>query len=184
MRSSGKKIFTINDLRKLLHIPNDNTAYQQVQRLLRSGTLNRAGKGLYYLADDKPGEYELANALYPPSYISRESALNYYGILMQSPYIITSVTPRRAQTFEVDRREYAYYHMNSLYYSDYRKEGDFLIATPEKALVDMLFFVALGKAGISWEELDIHDVSRPKLRALASKIRHPAFQRLFSKVMK
>ena len=91
---SRKKVFILSDLRKLLDIENDNTAYKQARVLVQIGLLQRAMNGVYILSADKPSDFELANALCRPSYVSLESALNYYGMLIQSPQQVTSVAER------------------------------------------------------------------------------------------
>jgi hypothetical protein len=86
----------------------------------------------------------LANLIYGPSYVSLEWALSYYGMIPERVEEVTSVTLKRKQSFLTPLRTFSYQHINPLAYptgvtrievSDYQKA---LIATPEKALCDLL----------------------------------------------
>jgi hypothetical protein len=176
----GKSVFSFRDLKKLFRTSSDNTAYQQMSRLVREGVLRRAGKGIYFLGSDKPSDFELANYLHGPSYISLESALSYYGILIQSPRQVISVTPQRSKTIKTLGREFVYLHLDRRYYIGYQKERHFLIASPEKALLDALFFCALGRMTLSLEELVLDSIEISQLEILAGPIKNKAFQKYFS----
>lgn len=176
---SKKKLFTLTDLKKLLRIRSDDYAYIFVGRLVKERILERASKGIYYIALNKPGDFELANFLYTPSYISLDSALNYYGILIQSPHQIISVTPNLTKKIEAGSKDFVYSHLDQKYYSNYQKIDDFLIATPEKALIDALFYTSLGRSSLSVEELILNSVDKNKLEELAKKIDNRAFKKYF-----
>jgi predicted transcriptional regulator of viral defense system len=179
LQASGKKIFSSSDLHNILRVKKDEYLYVLCGRLLKEGVLERIAKGYYSLASNPPSDFELANALCWPSYVSLDSALNFYGILTQSPQVVTSLTTKRAASIRSKGRTFSYSHINRKYFSDYHKVSGFLIATPEKALVDAAFFMALGKGTLSFEELDLGLVNRAKVRRMASRIRNRAFRRVF-----
>lgn len=179
LQKSKRKLFSVTDLKKLLRIESDQYAYVFVGRLIKEGVLERASKGVYYLISNKPTDFELANFLYKPSYVSLDSALNYYGILIQSPQQIISITPNLTKKIEAGGRDFVYMHLNQKYYSDYQQVDGFLIATPEKALIDALFFVALGRGSLSVEELILDSIDKNKLKDLATKIDNRAFKKYF-----
>jgi len=179
LQKSKRKLFSITDLKKLLRIKSDQYAYVFVGRLVKESILERASKGVYYLISNKPTDFELANFLYKPSYVSLDSALNYYGVLIQSPQQIISVTPNLTKKIEAGGKDFVYMHLNQKYYSDYQQVDGFLIATPEKALIDALFFVALGRGSLSVEELIFDSVDKNKLKDLAKKIDNRAFKKYF-----
>ncbi len=182
LQTSGKKIFTLTDLAKLLQIENDSYASVVANRLIKQSILVRVAKGYFFLAGNEPADFELANALYAPSYISLESALNFYGILIQSPQQITSVAVKRTKRLMAAGKAYSYAHLDQRYFTNYERVDNFLIATPEKALVDTMFFVALGRASLSIEELNLQDINRRKVKVLAAKIRNQAFKKYFSSI--
>lgn len=180
LQKSNRNIFSLTDLKKLLRIESDNTAYIQANRLTKEGLLNRIAKGVYCLKDSKPVEFEIANFLYRPSYISLESALAYYGILIQIPHVTTSVTPQRAKKIKAVNKEFIYFHLNQRYYFDYIKEQRFVIATPEKALIDTTFFASYGRTVINPEEWVLNNIDKKKLKKLAGKIESKVFHRFFN----
>lgn len=114
-----------------------------------AGLLLRLKKGLYTLRTDLPSEEEIANKLWQPSYLSFEYALAYYNILPEMTYIITSATTKTTRIFALDYQTFGYYTIKKEAYTGYvlqrTERKSFLIAEPEKALVDYLYFVSIGK---------------------------------------
>lgn len=83
----------------------------------------------------------LANAIYFPSYVSLEWALQYYGLLTDRVYTITSVTSRKKAYFKTPLGNFSYEHLHSHRYPcgyELEPKLKFLIARPEKALLDYL----------------------------------------------
>lgn len=120
-----------------------------LEQQTKHGLFIRIKKGLYALKTDLPDEKEIANALYQPSYISFEYALAYYNILAEMPYRITSATTKPTRLFVLGNQAYAYYTIKRQAYGGYSpiKEGRVavLMADPEKALVDYLYFIKLNR---------------------------------------
>ena len=120
----------------------------RVSLLEKNGSLIRLKKGLYVVspeASQQPLSRELvANHLYGPSYISLESALSYYGLIPEKVYTLRSVTTKRSAHFSNQLGTFDYETVPEDYYSIGMKqellknEYAFLIATPEKALCDMI----------------------------------------------
>ena len=182
LQASGKKVFTSADLQKILQTNTDSYAYVLAGKLVKEGVLERVSKGYYILVSNRPSDFEVANILYRPSYVSLDSALNYYGILVQSPQQVMSVTSKRATNIENNGKTFAYMHLDQKYFTDYQKTGDFLIASPEKALIDTMFFVALGRSSLSVEELNLQSVDKKKVKEIASKITNKAFKNYFASI--
>ncbi len=182
LHASGKKIFSSADLQKILQTTDSNYSHVQATRLVKEGVIERVIRGWYVLASNRPSDFELANVLYGPSYVSLDSALNFYGILVQSPQEIISATTGLARKIEAGGKHFSYVHLDQKYYSDYQKSGGFLIASPEKALVDAMFFVALGRGSLSVEELNLQSVDKKKVKEIASRIINKAFKNYFASV--
>jgi predicted transcriptional regulator of viral defense system len=180
LQKSGRDIFSLIDLKKLLRIRSDNTAYVQTNRLTKEGFLDRIAKGVYCLKDKKPADFEIANFLYKPSYVSLESALAYYGILIQVPQVITSVTLKRAKKIRAVNKEFIYFHLDQRYYSDYIKEQHFIIATPEKALIDTIFFASYGRTVINPEEWVLDKIDKKRFKKLSVRIESKIFRNFFN----
>ena len=178
----NKRIYSFSDLKKLLNIEDDDSLYVKISRLVESGLLKRIKKGVYYLEGREPDSFEIANVLYEPSYLSLETALNYYGILVQTPYIIFSITTKRAKRVIFNNIEYHYLQINRKYFKGYTKEKNFLIATPEKALVDTLYFMALGKTKVDIDELNLEVIDKNILKSYISEIDNRVFKRFINRV--
>jgi hypothetical protein len=120
----------------------------KLTHLLKTGSLVRIKKGLYVFGSlfaRQPYSREvLANLVYGPSYVSLEWALQTYGMLPERVEEITSVTLKRTRMFSTPIGRFSYAHRPPLAYSSgvvRRQLSDYqsyLIATPEKALVDLL----------------------------------------------
>lgn len=153
-RDKSISLFTWEDLFKIFNF-NSNTAKALLGRLKKRGIIRplTRGKYLFLLAKKLPEDFEIANFIYGPSYISLESALSFYGIIDQFPYQITSITFRKARNFEVNGKNFVYSHIKRSLFLDYRKENDYLIATPQKAVFD--FFYLTYKGGKSKNNLKL-----------------------------
>lgn len=160
---SGLSLFTTSTLRTILGIDKENSFLVVVQSLVRSGVLERLEKGKYRLVSGDVDDFELAYFLYSPSYISLETALNLSGILSQFPYEITSVTPRKSREKRVGDKIFLYLHIKPSLFWGYQKKSNFLIAEPEKALLDSIYFASKGLRGLDLAELDWGGVDKVKL---------------------
>lgn len=114
----------------------------------KSGKLIRLKKGFYVVSPElqkEPVIKELiANHLYGPSYVSFESALAFYGLIPERVYTVRSAAPKRGKKFTTPLGDFEYVAVDEHYYHiGIRQEitGEkyaFLIATPEKALCDLI----------------------------------------------
>ena len=182
IEASGLRLLTLREFKRLLDIAEENTAYKTAERLVKQGLLRRLKKGLYCFAFAKPSTLEIANALYAPSYVSLESALNFYGILSQFPYPITSVTPRKTERIEADGKEFEYVHLAPKYFFGFTKIEAVLIAQPEKALVDELYMVSKGIREVVIEELDLSRLDKGRLQAYVQQIPYSPLQALWQRI--
>lgn len=144
----GIHTFTPVEFERLFQLPSYKTKYF-LQEQTKKGLFLRLKKGLYTLKTDMPSEEEIANQLYKPSYISFEYALARYNILPEMVYQVTSATTKPTRIFTVFEKVFSYLTIKKEAYSGYvleKREGkSFFIAEPEKALVDYLYFVVLGR---------------------------------------
>lgn len=121
----------------------------KITDLLREGQIIRVKKGLYIFGPDyrrRPYSREiLANLIYGPSYISLEYALSYHGLIPERVEALTSVTTGRTRTFTTPVGVFKYHMIplpafqSGMTRVELDDGGAFLIATPEKALVDKVF---------------------------------------------
>jgi len=107
-----------------------------VELIARGHYLNLRSKELKQLPVEN-----IANALLFPSYVSAEWALQHYGLLMDRVHIVTSVTPRKSIRFKTSLGNFEFQHLHKHRYAfgyTLDSSSNFLIARPEKALLDYL----------------------------------------------
>jgi predicted transcriptional regulator of viral defense system len=152
LEEKGVVIFSPSDFSRLFQVSPRQTRYF-LEAYTKRGFLARLKKDFYALKSRLPFDETIANAIYRPSYISLEYALSYYGIIPESAYSITSVTTKTSAAFSVQGKEFLYRKIKKDAYTGYVpiKSGDktVLFAEPEKALVDFLYFVSLGRKGLN-----------------------------------
>ena len=163
------RIFTAQDFGRLFPYPSHSIKYfLEVQT--RQGLFVRLKQGIYALKTDFPSEEEVANTLYKPSYISFEYALAYYNIIPEMTYSITSATTKSTRLFTLQEKAFGYYTIKKETYTGYTlvKTGNksFLIAEPEKALADYLYYVSIGHRILN-DRLDIRSIHKDMLREYA-----------------
>ena len=140
---SKTAVFDIGGLATMWGITRES-AKVEVFRLVKSGILKPIRRGLYYVTTREPTDFEVANALYQPSVISLQSALNHWGILVQAPQTITSIADK-SRRFVVQNTEFVYRRVpQKILEIGTVQEKDWFMAQPEKALIDFLYFVTKG----------------------------------------
>lgn len=120
----------------------------KIANLEQAGKIIRLKRGMYVVSPKISKQLLsvelIANHIYGPSYVSMESALRYYGLIPEQVYTIRSMTTNRSKDFENSIGNFKYITVNDTYYSIGIKQQTvenkytFLIATPEKALCDMI----------------------------------------------
>ena len=127
--------------------PELKSANKKVTWLEKQGYIIRLKRGLYVVNPElsrKTLSSELiANHLYTPSYISMSTALRYYGLIPEAVYVNQSMTVKHSRGFQTPVGSYDYKYISreafsigvrSIHKGDYA----FLIASPEKALCDLI----------------------------------------------
>jgi predicted transcriptional regulator of viral defense system len=117
----------------------------QLHLWVKKGYLLKLRNGVYAFAKDRErikGE-EIAALIYQPSYLSLESALAWYGFIPEMVYARVSVTARTNRTFTNDFGTFIYRHVKAELFWGYVEiktdHGHYLLAEPEKALLDYLY---------------------------------------------
>ncbi len=104
----------------------------------------------------------VANRIYMPSYISLHSALSFYGIIPEEVVQQTSVTTLKTAKFENHFGTFLYHNVKPALYFGYglktmQNGRNMLFATPEKALLDLLYLNPYYKTEADMEELRLDD---------------------------
>lgn len=122
----------------------------KIHALEKEGSLIRLKKGLYVVSPKISGAVLspelIANHLYGPSYVSMESALRYYGLIPERVFAVRSMTTKHNRTFENEIGTFFYREVPDEYFAigitQSKTAAPFLIATPEKALCDLIAYTA------------------------------------------
>lgn len=127
------------------------TVRKRVAQMSKAGWLIRLKKGLYLVVTDistlgftDVSEQVIAQSLNNDSYISFESALQYYGMFDQMLTRIDSVTAKTTRTYKVLQTTYTFSRIKRDLYFGFMEIGinnqKVKMADKEKAILDMLYF--------------------------------------------
>ena len=97
--------------------------------------------------------------------------MNFHGILSQFPIEITSATVKKTKNKEIDGNVYGYSHINKELFWGYEKKDGFLIAFPEKALLDQIYLSINGKKQIDISEYDLSGIDKKRLNEYIGNIK-------------
>lgn len=127
--------------------PDLKSANKKVIWLEKQKFIIRLKRGLYVINPEYSGKIlsseVIANHLYTPSYISMSTALRHYGLIPEAVYVHQSMTIKHPRSFQTPVGNYDYKYISrkafpigvrSINKGDYA----FLIASPEKALCDLI----------------------------------------------
>lgn len=180
VRRQGLRLFTPLDVQRLSGASAIATSFL-LHRHAKQGRFLKLRNGLYALADDALNDLAIANRLYHPSYVSLEYALASYHLIPETTYTITSVTTRPTHLLEAAGKQFEYHHLKSSVFTGYEPmqvEGQtVLMATPEKAVLDYLYFVDLKKKTLN-DRLDMTRLSRTRLASYAALFKRLSLVRL------
>jgi len=174
LKKLNKPYYTVSDLQMILGQDRAVTR-KEIHRFAKSGILKRIGRNVYVTPLFSYDIEEAAANLHTPCYLSFESALSKYGVLSQIPYTITFATLRRPKKITLGNQEIEYRKLKHEFFFGYKRLENLLIAEPEKALLDELYFVSRGKAKIDIDELDLAEIDVEKLKTYSK--RFPAYVR-------
>ena len=134
-------------------------------RWVAKGLLIRLRQGLYTFPEYKGKAdfpYYFANRMYNPSYISIHTALAFYGIIPETVVQITSITSLKTAFFSNSFGDYSYKTVQDdlMFGYDLRPVNDeqmVAFATPEKALLDLLYIYPFYNTVKEIEELRLDE---------------------------
>jgi predicted transcriptional regulator of viral defense system len=179
------------DYRTLLHIVGDEPVFEtglllagpvnpanvrrQLSRWTASGRLHQLRRGLYALAPPyqkvRPHPFLVANRLVGGSYVSLQSALAHYNLIPEYVAQTTSVTTARPGRWETPLGVYSFRHIKAGLFYGYRQidlgAGQHaFVASPEKALLDLVYLQPEGDTPPYLRELRLGNLERLDLEAL------------------
>ncbi|MFW6249291.1 MAG: type IV toxin-antitoxin system AbiEi family antitoxin domain-containing protein [Bacteroidota bacterium] len=118
-----------------------------LSRWVKKGYLLKLRNNLYTFSELKNVNnihYYIANRIYRPSYLSLHKALSFHGLIPESIVQSTSVSTMKTARFKNELGSFSYKKIkNELFFGytqlEFTKDKTFLIALPEKALLDLLY---------------------------------------------
>jgi predicted transcriptional regulator of viral defense system len=151
------------------------SAKVSANRYVKQGMLLKVKRNIYILKEkwkvlEREGKFILANLIQVPSYISLMTALDYYEITTQIQRdFIESVAVKRTKETEVESTTFTYRKIRLNLYFGFNKEKDFFIATPEKAFLDALYLMSLGRYSFDVDSIDFSKLKRNEIRKLIKR---------------
>jgi predicted transcriptional regulator of viral defense system len=141
----------------------DTTINTYISRSIARKDIIAIKRGFYVTTDfynnnkaDTSYLFYLANILRGPSYISSWTALQHYNLTTEIINIVTSVTEKVTRDYETKIGTFSYHSIDKKLFSGFSLEKgsfEFFIASPSKALFDLLYFKTNQFRGIKFEEV-------------------------------
>jgi len=127
---------------------NPKNVRLQLTRWVNSRRIYRLRRGVYSIAPPyqktQPHPFLVANHLQRSSYVSLQSALAFYSLIPENVNITVSVTTGRPERLETPLGIFEFRHIKANLLFGYHMvdlgEQNAFVATPEKALLDLIYF--------------------------------------------
>ena len=151
----------------------------QLARWTKSGRVYQLRRGLYAFAPPyqkvKPHPFVIANRMCRASYVSCQSALAFYGLIPEYVPATTSVTTHRPGRWETPLGVFDFRHIQFNLLRGYRmidlgNEQRAFIATPEKALLDLIYLQPKSDSLAYMRELRLQNLERLNLDGLRGQV--------------
>lgn len=140
----GRSVFTTHELTAVSG-KSSSTIVQCLNRLVEQGLLIKVYRGVWAEAGAKGvSAFEIIPCLFPRGrvYVSFITALNLHGIVEQIPQVVTLASSAHSKTIHTKLGVFSVHQIAPAIFKGfdwYKGEGSFLIADPEKALIDSLY---------------------------------------------
>ena len=150
IRQLGRPVFTTDEARAISG-RSPSAATQALNYLARQGIIFKIYRGVWAEAGTgRVSPYSVMPFLFSRQrvYLSFISALHLYGIIEQIPQVITLASVSHTKTLRTKAGTFSVHQLVPSFFTGfdwYKGTGTFLIAEPEKALVDSLYLSACKK---------------------------------------
>jgi predicted transcriptional regulator of viral defense system len=150
-----RPVFTTYEI-SALSGKSQSATTQALNHLAKEGYLVKIYRGIWAEAGhERLSPFAVIPFLFPRqrAYVSFISALHLYGIVEQIPQVITLASTIHTKTINTALGTFSVHQIAPSFFAGfhwYEKEGHFLIAEPEKALVDSLYLSARKKKQFSY----------------------------------
>lgn len=139
-----RSVFTTHEL-CIASGKSASSVVQSLNYLKNEGVVTKVCRGVWIEAgSEKVSPYTITPFLLARhrAYVSFISALHVYGIVEQIPQIVTLATTAHTKTIHTTIATFQFHQIDSDFFDGfgwYKGTGSFLIAEPEKALIDSLY---------------------------------------------
>ena len=159
--NSSRSVFNIQSLRIMTECKNSQKLTQSLHYYVKEGKICNPRRGIYTKATYN--EQEMACSLFRPAYISLEYVLQRAGVVFQYDDAITCVSYLN-RIVEIDDKTYQFRIINPELWigmEGIRQDDNILIATPERAFLDMVY---LSEGNCYFDNL--HPLNKTKVKQL------------------
>ncbi len=160
----------------LLMAGNINPEYvrTQLSRWVATGKIYQLRRGVYALAPpyqkNTPHPFLIANRLQRASYVSLQSALAFYGMIPETVYRTVSVSTMRTESLKTPLGDYDFRHIQNKLFFGYQLinlQGQHaFVASPEKALLDLIYLVPKGGSEEFLSEMRLQNIAQVDLQKI------------------
>ena len=162
IKALRKDVFGVRDV-KLLFPEEAGYVSTILKRLKEAGVIIAVIRGFYRLPDTTFEIEKVATTVLYPSYISFESALSKFGIINQGLFGLTLATTRHSKRLRIAEVICEYSQLKPKLFFGFKLLNGVYVAEPEKAVLDTLYLVSLGKRETNYKEWYINDLNKDKV---------------------
>lgn len=164
----GKTFFSLSDLKKFYKGRKESLkvllSHWKRKKIIQNLCRN------YYAFDLVKIDYlKLAHEIENDSYVSFEYALFYCNLIDQVPSVVTLATKERGRTISAANWTFEYVHLKEKFFFGYEFSNKMYIASPEKALADLLYLISRGKRMVELDTLEKEKINKKKLEKILQK---------------
>lgn len=178
------RIVSIDNLMKVFKEEySESSAHNRIQTLFEAGWLVRIKRGLYLIIENLTSRsvsdislLVIAQSINKDSYITLDSALNYYQMFDQYSKTVAAVNYKSSKLYKFEKQEFRFAKVSKKYYFGFiqiRYDGKLInMATKEKALLDYLYLdKSFYAANLVFEKIKNyqHEIDFEKLQNYALK---------------
>lgn len=159
--NSTRSVFNVQSLRMLTECEDSQKLTKSLHYYVKEGKISNPRRGIYTKATYD--EREMACSLFRPAYISLEYVLQRAGVVFQYDDTITCVSYLN-RIAEVDEKIYQFRIINPELWigmEGIEQNDNILIATPERAFLDMVYL----SAGNCYFD-NLHPLNKMKVKQL------------------
>jgi predicted transcriptional regulator of viral defense system len=157
-------VFQLGKDEKNYNLKN-STINTYISRFLKNKEIISLKRGVYVTTDfynkhkgDTSYLFYLANILRKPSYVSSWTALQHYNLATEIIHTTTSVTTKVTRDYKTKIGTFSYQSVKENLFSDFslvKGDFEFFIATPAKALFDLLYFKTRQFRGVKFKNINL-----------------------------